>query len=157
VSDQSLAGIGTIASAGQRLGGRIIDAIIMFGVLLTLIGGIIAKSIAGDGKVETGAAFVGGLVATAIGAAYEILLVARSGQTIGKKLVGTKVVRLSDGQIPDMATSVKRWLPNAVGLIPKLGGPISLLIGIASIVLVLTDPKRQSINDKFANTVVVRA
>jgi uncharacterized RDD family membrane protein YckC len=157
VPEQTITGVGTIASAGQRLGGRLIDALILIGVLGVFLGGLIAKSISGDGKINTGALFVGSLVATAVGAAYEILLVARNGQTIGKKLVGTKVVRVSDGQTPDMNTAVKRWLPAIVGLIPKLGNPLALLIGIASIVLVLTDPNRQSVNDKFANTVVVNA
>lgn len=154
--DDSVPGIGNLAGVGQRVVARLIDGIIMIPILLIFVGGAIAKSIDGDGPTNTAALFVGGLVATAIGAAYEILMVKTYGATIGKKVMKIRVARLSDGAIPDMTTSVKRWLPSIVGIIPKIGSPLSSLIGIVSLVLVFTDAKRQSVNDKFANTVVVR-
>jgi uncharacterized RDD family membrane protein YckC len=154
--DDSVPGIGNLAGIGQRVVARLIDAIIMIPILLIFIGGAIAKGIDGDGDISTGALFLGGLVATAIGAAYEILMVNKFGATIGKRVMKIRVARLSDGAIPDMTTSVKRWLPNIVGIIPKIGSPLSTLIFVASLVLVFTDAKRQSVNDKFANTVVIR-
>lgn len=154
--DDSVPGIGSLAGVGQRVVARLIDAVIMIPILLIFVGGAIAKGIDGDGSPNTAALFVGGLVATAIGGIYEVLMVKTYGATIGKKVMKIRVARLSDGAIPDMTTSVKRWLPGVVGVVPKVGGPLSSLILIASLVLVFTDAKRQSVNDKFANTVVIR-
>ncbi len=113
---------------------------------LILIGGTVAKSLSDDGdSISTGAAFAGGLLGVAIGALYEVYMTSHGGQTVGKKVMKIKIVRLADGQTPDLNTAVKRWLPNAVGIIPTIGSPLSALIGIASLVLVFTDmsPERQ--------------
>ncbi len=157
MSDQSVPGAGQLATVGKRVVARIIDAIIMVPIALILFGGFVSRSINGDGDIGTGAAFVGGLVGVAIGGIYEVFMTANGGQTLGKKVMKIKIVRLADGQTPDMNTAVKRWLPNVVGLVPKIGSPLSALIGVASLVLVFTDSRRQSVNDKFAQTVVVEA
>lgn len=157
MSNQTIPGTGQLASVGQRVAARIIDAIIMVVVLGVFISGFVASTLDDDDKISTGALFAGTLVSTAIGALYEILMTANGGQTLGKKVMKIKVVRLVDGQTPDMTTAVKRWLPNIVGLIPRIGAPLSFLILIASLVLVFTDPRRQTVFDKFAQTVVVEA
>ena len=158
MADNSVPGTGQLASVGQRVVARIIDAIIMVPIFLILIGGTVAKSLSDDGdSVSTGAAFAGGLIGVAIGALYEVYMTSHGGQTVGKKVMKIKIVRLDDGQTPDLNTAVKRWLPSAIGIIPKIGSPLSFLLFIASLVLVFTDSRRQSVNDKFAKTVVVAA
>jgi len=106
---------------------------------------------------------VGGIV----GAAYMLLrdgleLDFMDGRSLGKKVMKLRPVRL-DGAPMDMATSVKRNIPFAIGpvimIIPVLGwilGPaIALIIGVVESVLVLTDPQGRRIGDKMAETMVI--
>lgn len=112
---------------------------------------------------------VGGLV----GAAY---ILVRDGleldfmdrRSIGKKLLKLRPVR-SDGQPMDVATSVKRNFPLAIGavgaifwIIPILGWIIAILLGLTGFVvaiieaiLVLADVEGRRMGDKFAGTKVV--
>lgn len=83
------------------------------------------------------------------------------GQSIGKKAVGLKVVRL-DGKPVDWGTSVKRnivFAPLLLAAIPfagvVLGSGLLGLINIVEVVMVLTTQRR--IGDNIAQTVVVRA
>ncbi len=113
--------------------------------------------------------FVGGI----IGAAY---ILVRDGleldfmdhRSIGKKLVKLRPTRL-DGQPMDIATSVKRNFPLAIGavgavfmIIPILGWIIAILLALVAFVLwiieailVVTDPEGRRMGDKFAATKVV--
>jgi len=113
--------------------------------------------------------FIGGIV----GAAY---ILVRDGleldfmdrRSIGKKLIKLRPIRL-DGQPMDVATSVKRNFPLAIGavgaifwIIPILGwiiaillGLTGLVVGIVEAVLVLTDAEGRRMGDKFAGTKVI--
>ncbi len=106
---------------------------------------------------------VGGLV----GAAYMLLrdgleLDFMDGRSLGKKVMKLRPVRLDGGPM-DIATSVKRNIPFAIGpvimIIPILGwilGPIiSLIIGLVESVLVLTDSEGRRMGDKLADTMVI--
>jgi len=89
-------------------------------------------------------------------------------RSIGKKVMKLRPIRL-DGQPMDMATSVKRNIPFAIGplagvfiVIPVAGWIVGLLLGIVSlivvlieIVLVLTDADGRRMGDKLADTMVV--
>lgn len=83
-------------------------------------------------------------------------------KSIGKKLMGLKVVELS-GQDVDIMVSSKRNITIAIGsilaIIPILGWiaavMVAPIIGIIECILVLTDPKGRRIGDKIANTQVV--
>jgi uncharacterized RDD family membrane protein YckC len=78
-----------------------------------------------------------------------ILFVARNGQTIGKKLLGIKVVR-SDGSKASLGRIF--WLRNVVntvlGFIP--------LYGIVDLLLIFGEA-RQCVHDKIADTIVIKA
>ena len=144
-----------IASAGKRIGGRLID-----GLIVGIIGYILVASIAiKDGKVQTGKLVIASILGLVLSFVYEVPMVAATGQTLGKRLVGTRVVRLADGEVPGMSVSVTRWLPALVGIIPllNLARLLGAAIGIGSLILLFTDPRRQTVNDKFAKTVVVIA
>jgi uncharacterized RDD family membrane protein YckC len=112
---------------------------------------------------------IGGL----IGAAY---ILVRDGleldfmdrRSIGKKLIKLRPVRL-DGQPMDVATSMKRNFPLAIGavgaifwIIPILGWIIAILLGLTGLIvaiieaiLVLTDVEGRRMGDKLAGTKVV--
>lgn len=106
---------------------------------------------------------IGGLA----GAAYMLLrdgleLDFMDGRSLGKKLMKLRPARL-DGQPMDIASSVKRNLPFAIGpaimIIPIVGwiiGPvIALIIGLIEAILVLADAEGRRMGDKFAETKVI--
>ena len=89
-------------------------------------------------------------------------------QSVGKKLMGLKTVRL-DGEPMDVPGSVRRnWmfalgtLAGLIAWIPLLGfltvlaaGVISLLIGVYEVYLVFTDNEGRRWGDTFAGTKVI--
>ena len=85
-----------------------------------------------------------------------VVMVARLGGSPGKLAVGLRVTKI-DGitSPPGDRESVIRTLPGLLGLIPVVGGLISLGIGLISIRYVATDPQRRSIYDRIGGTRVV--
>ncbi len=60
------------------------------------------------------------LISTAL--VYETVMIALLGRTVGKIALGTRVVRLLDGQRPDWSESLIRALvPLSLGAIPRIG------------------------------------
>jgi uncharacterized RDD family membrane protein YckC len=124
---------------GQRLGGAVLDALLWlpFAALLAQLGRW--------------------LPALAV-AAYEVGLVARDGQTIGKKLVGTRVVSVASGTTPTLRSAAVRWL--AVIAIPLVvegtGLPDPLDLGWTTLVFlpVLKPPLHRGLHDRAAATIV---
>lgn len=136
----------SLARLGTRFGARIIDGIllILFGLVLTLL----------FGEVRWGEPFdvpawvrVTNLLASIV---YEVLFIALTGQTIGKRLLGIRVVDATAGALPDLGQAGRRALPNVVGLVPVVGSLAPLLYLRA-----LWHPRRQGYHDAFASTIVV--
>jgi uncharacterized RDD family membrane protein YckC len=78
-----------------------------------------------------------------------ILFVARNGQTIGKKLLGIKVVR-SDGSKASLGRIF--WLRNVVNSVLAF----IPLYGIVDLLLIFGEA-RQCVHDKIADTIVIKA
>ncbi len=106
---------------------------------------------------------IGGLV----GAAYMLLrdgleIDFMDGRSLGKKIMKLRPVRLDGGPM-DIATSVKRNIPFAIGpvimIVPVIGwiiGPmVAIVVDLVESVLVLTDPQGRRIGDKMAETMVI--
>lgn len=87
--------------------------------------------------------FLMGLV---IGIGYFVFYQFKTGQTIGKKMQGIKVVDIQTGQTP---TKGKLFLRE---IIFKMAS--GLLLGFGFVILFF-DPKRQALHDKLAGTIVV--
>ena len=120
------------ASAGARLGARILDIIIV-GII-----GFIAS-------------FIEPLVIPLlVGAAYEIVFVGLRGQTPGKMAANIKIVRADNGTLPPWGTSVGRWI------IPAIGYALFLLPGLLVHASLLWDDQRRGWHDKAVKTVVVK-
>jgi uncharacterized RDD family membrane protein YckC len=85
--------------------------------------------------------------------AVTFVLVRRNGQTIGKKLVGIKVVR-SDGTRATLGRIF--WLRNVVNGIPSAIPLLGYVYVLIDHLLIFGD-KRQCLHDRIADTIVVNA
>jgi len=97
------------------------------------------------------------LIVAALWLAYEVPALANSGQTIGKRLAGVKVVPLSNDQHLGFGRSLRRW--NTLGLPVFLWYCFGLgfLLQLVDCGYALVDrPFRQTLHDKRAQTVVVQ-
>lgn len=148
----------TPATMGDRLVARIIDGLVIVGAFIVLmLPGIIAvgSSDAPDGELTGGAAaliVLGLLAAILFALSYEIVMIARKGQTIGKRARGIKVLKEYDLSVPGFGTAFLRWvIPMAAAILP------------AGAIIVFCSPffdnsgKRQGWHDKAAKTVVIYA
>lgn len=89
---------------------------------------------------------------------YEIAFLAWKSATPGKMVVGTVVRRVGDGEPIGLVTAVRRQvvgvLASAIAFVPYLG-LMSTVISVLDPAWLLWDPKRQTLHDKVADTVVV--
>ncbi len=155
------AGAGNAAEPMMRVLARVIDWVIMFVVSLVFAIPLGIGMMGAGGDAGIGLSIGIGLVIAAIGIAYEVLLVAQRGQTVGKMAVGIKVERL-DGQPMDIQSSAMRFSPTIaltiIGIIPIIGLLASLagfVLAIANLILIFT--QKESVYDKVGKTRVVSA
>jgi uncharacterized RDD family membrane protein YckC len=153
------------ADMGKRLLARIIDGVlvgIVYSVIFTLFfaGGAATVRVdpvtgelnsAGRGFLAT--LFLAMFILGVIGVLYEVVLIALRGATVGKQLMGIKVVQEGNGALPGWGPSALRWL------IPFVG---SFLCYIGGIVVYLSPffdstKRNQGWHDKVAKTLVVNA
>lgn len=153
-----------VTTWGRRFGAWLIDALIL-GIPIGIIGAMTAGDSPSPVDPVTGAvdqaALAGmqgrsmmlGFIGSVVFTIYVILLHGSMGQTLGKKVLGIKVVQL-DGSPVDYAVAAKRALVYPIaGIVPFLGGLIALLNGLWP----LWDSQRQSLGDKVGGTYVVKA
>lgn len=144
------------ASRWRRLGGSLIDTVVLLVALIPLMiiyyGGFEAYS-----KVEDTGGFLFELGFALVAFVVDIIingyLMAYRGQSIGKWVVGTQIVR-SDGSKADFVRlAFIRYLPySIVYVIPFVGYPISIIN-----VLLIFRESRKCGHDEIADTIVVNA
>ncbi len=151
---------GTLATRGLRLAGAMVDAAAsaLFVVPFLLFTGDWTAASSGDLSYGT-IAFVGFAAFTAM---HGYLLATR-GQTIGKWLVGTRIVRADNDAVPTLARTLGlRYGTLAIGVVATfaalvLNGAILhafTLFGVIDIALVFRRD-RQCLHDLIAGTKVV--
>jgi uncharacterized RDD family membrane protein YckC len=136
----------TLAPIGRRVAAWLLDSVVLSPVimLLTLLfGGDLSKGLDG---IPQGALSAFWLVLVA----YTIGLVARSGQTIGKRWMRIRVADAVTGAVPNLDQSARRAVPVLIQVIPVIG-MLSLFLYLPA----LWRPRRQGLHDKLAATVVV--
>ena len=94
---------------------------------------------------------------------YQAVLMSKTGQSLGKKLLGIKVVTL-EGDNPGfvgtvlMREIVYNIILTVLGMIPFLGVLISIGAAIALLVMIFLDGNnRRTLQDMLAKTLVVKA
>lgn len=126
---------------GMRAVATIIDVVILYVVFLVI------AIITGEAD---GASFsmgtVGSCISLIVSLAYYIVMETMMGATVGKMVVGLKVVK-EDGSAMDWQTSIIRTLLRIVD------GFFFYLVGA---IIVWTSPTKQRLGDKVAKTFVVK-
>ncbi len=148
-----------VPSMWARLGARILDGLIfaipVIIVTLTVVGS------SSNGFSTFGATFQSSFTGTRLAisllsfaafAVYQILMIARTGSTVGKKVVGVKVVS-EDGRPATMRQSVIRWaVYSGPTIIPIFGTLYAVILALSPF---FDTPRRQGLHDKAAHTIVV--
>jgi uncharacterized RDD family membrane protein YckC len=140
-----------LATFGQRVGATIVDFIIISGIyIFGIVVAVITTPSATFDNPEPSPSALGGLmlVLAWFGAlAYPVVLEGRpEGQTLGKKAVGIRVVRKSNGAPLGYPLSSGRFMARFVeGFTLGLG-----------LLWAAWDPLHQTFHDKMAGTLVVR-
>jgi uncharacterized RDD family membrane protein YckC len=165
-----------LAPLGSRLTARIIDIVAVFG-LNVLVNGYFfyryfqevepvvtaySRALVQGGPLPdlaipesaTRLNLIMSIISIALWFAYEVPATANGGQTLGKRLVGIKVVRL-DAQTFTFGQAFRRWFilgfPTLLG---ACGWPLTLL---NCLWCTWDRPARQCLHDKVVSTVVVIA
>jgi uncharacterized RDD family membrane protein YckC len=142
-----------LADSGKRTLARIIDMILVGVVvwLLTWGFGVTEYDVDTD-KVEYGKSFVQSLVAAVLFIGYDTVMTARTGQTLGKKLLNMRTANLDNVATPSVQASLMRaavlWIPFAF----CCACIWTVICGGWSY---FDKPYKQGLHDKAAKTVVV--
>jgi uncharacterized RDD family membrane protein YckC len=143
-----------LAGRGERLGGAIIDGLIMLAILLPamFMGGYFSGVMQGV-QPSFGKQALWQVIGFAVFVAVQGYPLAQSGQTWGKKLLKMKIVDLS-GNKPEFGKLIAmRYLTTqAIALIPFLGQ----LYGLVNVLFIFAADKR-CLHDHIAGTRVVVA
>jgi uncharacterized RDD family membrane protein YckC len=133
----------TPAALGARIVARILDELIIIAPFVagTLAGGAIAV-VQNDVTAAALAPLCAGVLGLAGLMVYQVLLLVRTGQTLGKKWLRIKVVRLDGGQVSFGAHVLR-------GLVLGLLGPFTAVL--------LFRGERRCVHDLAAETKVVVA
>lgn len=144
-----------LAERAVRLGAATVDGVIGILVCLPLlisVGTSWATNLELNAAVLSGSGFLTLLLAIAV-TAYTIYLVNLNGQTIGKKLLGIKVVR-SDGSRASLGRIF--WLRNVVNALPSALPFVGNLYVLVDHLFIFRQ-QRQCLHDKIADTIVIKA
>lgn len=125
------------AGFGIRFVAYLIDAVVI------IVANFIIQTVFKTINMEA----IGTLASVLAGWGYLIYFTGSTGQTLGKKALGIKVVKVDTGKHPDY---VGAFLRDVVG---KFISGIVLALGY---LWIIWDPKKQAWHDKIANTVVVK-
>ncbi len=149
---QKSSGSGDLATPGSRLAAVLIDGLVNLPAVIAAVAG--AVLIQGRQK-ELGAVLVGiGVLAVLAVGIYQLVILSRDGQTIGKRFMGIRIVKYDDNSNPGFVSAVllRGFVNGLIGGIPLLG-PIYSLADI----LFIFGEERRCLHDMLAGTQVVEA
>ena len=128
---------------GRRILATIVDGLIfgaLYGVMALLFGVLFGGT---NGYMQA----IPGVLSAVIVVLYYILLEGYLGQTLGKMLLGIKVVREDNGEVPGLGGATIRTLLRLVD---------GLFDYLVAFITVLISGKNQRLGDMAAHTLVVR-
>lgn len=141
-----------LAGRGARLGAAMIDTVFFLLIILPLwlifTPGIFSGHPPGL-LLSTGLA----LLTLVIWIALNFSLLARKGQTLGKKMLGIKIVRSDATPCPaSRIAGLRMIVPTALSQIPIAG----MIFGFADALFIFRESRR-TLHDLIADTIVIRA
>ncbi|EGX55760.1 integral membrane protein [Streptomyces zinciresistens K42] len=146
-----LAGMPPLAPSGRRTLARVLDMILV-GVVVWLLSWGFGVTEFNTDNVQYGKSVVQSLIAAVLFIGYDTVLIARTGQTLGMRLLTMRVANLDDGATPSAQTSLIRaavlWIPFAFCC-------ACVWTAIAGGWSYFDRPYKQGLHDKAAKTVVV--
>ena len=144
-----------LASRWKRLGGTILDGLISSVIIfpIVMMSGIFQQIRQGQ-EMSTGQSISFALFGFVVFLLINGYLLAKQGQTVGKKIVGTRIVSADDGEILPVGKVIGlRYLPIfVIGQLPIIGSFFSLLDAL----FIFRGDKR-CIHDLIAGSKVVDA
>lgn len=146
VDDVAPAGEFELADRLVRLGAAIVDGLLLM-PMYYLIG------LTQLHQTPNPAVMVGVGLYTLVLLAVDLTLLYRNGQSIGKKLLGIKIVR-KDGSRASLSRIF--WLRGVVNAIPGIIPGIRYFYGLVDVLFIFGEPRR-CIHDYIADTVVIKA
>jgi len=162
VKDVSLDQTRNLAARGSRLAAVILDGIlgfICFAPAYVTNFATLAQQSRGNPLAlwiilaKTGTWFYVGALGALVVLAIDLVLLARNGQTIGKKLLGIKVVRVDGTPVSLFRVFFVRYLCNTfLTMIPLVGSLYSLVDA-----LMIFGESRRTLHDRMADTIVIKA
>jgi uncharacterized RDD family membrane protein YckC len=158
VGDETLA----LASRGARLTAVMLDGFLGFigfaPAYITNFTTLVQQSRGNPAMVwinlaKTGSWFYVGVLGALVVLAIDLVLLARNGQTIGKKALGIKVVRVDGSPVSLSRVFLLRYVFNTfLTLIPVAGSLYSLVD-----CLMIFGESRRTVHDRIADTIVIKA
>ena len=144
-----------LAGRGSRFGAAMLDSFIgAIAIVPVFIGANFQAMQSGDYMNAFSGVGLGiAIIATLVLIGVTIHLVNKNGQTLGKKIVGIKVVR-SDFSRASLGRIF--WLRNVVNAIPGVIPFVGNFYGIVDHLFIFGE-RRQCVHDKIADTLVVKA
>lgn len=155
------------AALFRRVLARLVDLVIFAG-LAALVNAIITRTVPGGdsvdatGMMEFPASLLQSLVVFTLYVAYEVLFTGVYGATVGKLLVGVRIVGATGGHLspPAPFSLVKRSAVLFLSVLLNFASALSLLGAGVSIYAVVSSfidrPRHQGLHDKLADTAVIR-
>lgn len=139
------------ATLWVRIGARLLDVLII-GIPLSIVLALFGFGAFGGFGIE---GWISGVVYSLLWFGYFVWLESSQGATLGKKLLNLRVVQ-ADGTHPTPEQAAKRNIWMLLGLIPLVGGLLSLAAVIIIIVTISSNPDNRGYHDTFAGTAVMR-
>lgn len=131
-----------LANIGERILAWLLDAVIQFAIVMLLLILLLALGV----QPGAGVMFTLGAIAFLYHLVSEIV---SNGQSIGKRAVGIRVVRL-DGSRPTVGNYIMRWIFRLLETNP------GVFYGVIALVALIMSRKGQRIGDLLSGTTVIR-
>jgi uncharacterized RDD family membrane protein YckC len=157
-----------LADRLTRLGARLLDGLLLSVCILPALGifayaGFSASMSrhrgggAGMGTLASQEIIIVGLLAMLLAlplVGYQWYLIAKTGQTLGKKWTGIRIVKMDDSPVDFVSGVILRnWVMFAAGFVPYLGS----CVGLVDALMIFFNDDRRCVHDFIAGTKVVVA
>ena len=133
---------------GRRIGAALLD-IVLLTLVAIVVGLLLGDTETGKGRASVQLGTAGTLVWLVLSLLYYGAMEAATGQTVGKRLLGVRVVRL-DGARPTPGNVAARTVLRIIDALP-----LAYLLGL--VVVLVTGDRRQRLGDLAGGTTVAAA